>query len=69
MVTLGFFQYIGSTGMFILAVFLYNEPLSIDKLITFILIWAALAMLVFDSIRRLRNTRTRNALQKSQETP
>lgn len=69
MVTLGFFQYIGPTGMFILAVFLYNEPLSIDKLITFILIWAALAMLVFDSIRRMRNTRARNALQKSQETP
>ncbi|MFT2098300.1 EamA family transporter RarD [Marinomonas sp. 2405UD66-6] len=68
MVTLGFFQYIGPTGMFILAVFLYNEPLSIDKLITFILIWAALAMLVFDSIRRMRNTRARNALQKSQET-
>ena len=69
MVTLGFFQYIGPTGMFILAVFLYNEPLSIDKLITFILIWAALAMLVFDSIRRMRNTRARNTLQKSQETP
>ena len=65
MVTLGFFQYIGPTGMFILAVFLYNEPLSIDKLITFILIWAALAMLVFDSIRRMRNTRAKNALQKS----
>ena len=58
MVTLGFFQYIGPTGMFFLAVFLYGEPLSLDKLITFILIWLALAILIFDSIRRLRRPHT-----------
>ncbi|TYL46567.1 EamA family transporter RarD [Marinomonas sp. IMCC 4694] len=57
MVTLGFFQYIGPTGMFFLAVFLYDEPLSPEKLVTFMLIWSALAMLIFDSLRRLRNTR------------
>jgi chloramphenicol-sensitive protein RarD len=67
MVTLGFFQYIGPTGMFLLAVFLYDEPLSTDKLITFILIWSALAMLIIDSIRRLRNTRSKNELQKKVE--
>ncbi|WP_264194036.1 EamA family transporter RarD [Marinomonas algarum] len=54
MVTLGFFQYIGPTGMFFLAVFLYDEPLSSEKLTTFVLIWSALAILIFDSIRRLR---------------
>ncbi|NLQ17958.1 EamA family transporter RarD [Marinomonas sp. M1K-6] len=57
MVTLGFFQYIGPTGMFFLAVFLYDEPLSPEKLTTFVLIWSALAILIFDSIRRLRNTK------------
>lgn len=57
MVTLGFFQYIGPTGMFFLAVFLYDEPLSPEKLTTFILIWSALAMLIFDSVRRLRHPR------------
>ncbi len=57
MVTLGFFQYIGPTGMFFLAVFLYDEPLSPEKLTTFILIWSALAMLIFDSVRRLRYPR------------
>lgn len=62
MVTIGFFQYIGPTGMFLLAVFLYNEPLSSEKLITFVLIWSALAMLIVDSIRRLRNSRTKSAL-------
>ncbi|ETX12275.1 chloramphenical resistance permease RarD [Marinomonas ushuaiensis DSM 15871] len=64
MVTIGFFQYIGPTGMFLLAVFLYNEPLSSDKLITFVLIWSALAMLIVDSIRRLRNNRAKNTLSK-----
>lgn len=57
MVTLGFFQYIGPTGMFFLAVFLYDEPLSPEKLTTFVLIWSALAMLIVDSIRRLRKTK------------
>lgn len=57
MVTLGFFQYIGPTGMFFLAVFLYDEPLSPEKLTTFVLIWSALAMLIFDSVRRLRHPR------------
>lgn len=67
MVTLGFFQYIGPTGMFILAVFLYDEPLSSEKMITFILIWSALSMLIIDSIRRLRNNRAKQTLSKSTE--
>ncbi|WP_417527695.1 EamA family transporter RarD [Marinomonas shanghaiensis] len=64
MVTLGFFQYIGPTGMFFLAVFLYDEPLSPEKLTTFVLIWSALAMLILDSIRRLRKTKTTTLVDK-----
>ncbi|WP_081960662.1 EamA family transporter RarD [Nitrincola sp. A-D6] len=56
LVTLGFFQYIGPTGMFLLAVFVYDEPLSAEKLTTFVLIWSALAMLIVDSLRYLRKT-------------
>ncbi|WP_417584720.1 EamA family transporter RarD [Nitrincola sp.] len=56
LVTLGFFQYIGPTGMFLLAVFVYDEPLSTAKLTTFVLIWSALAMLIVDSLRYLRKT-------------
>lgn len=52
--TIGFFQYIGPSGMFVLAVFLYDEPLSSTKLVTFALIWSALAILVFDSVRKMR---------------
>jgi chloramphenicol-sensitive protein RarD len=48
---LGFFQYIGPSIMFILATFLYNEPLLKAKLLTFILIWLALALYSWDSWR------------------
>ncbi|EKO3438033.1 EamA family transporter RarD [Vibrio fluvialis] len=49
--TLGFFQYIGPTLMLCLATGLYGEELSAHKLITFIFIWAALAVFFWDGIR------------------
>jgi chloramphenicol-sensitive protein RarD len=67
LVTLGFFQYIGPTGMFILAVFLYGEPLSPEKLTTFVLIWSALAMLIVDSIRRIRKTKSAKLIDSNDE--
>lgn len=48
--TLGFFQYIGPSLMFILAIWLYNEPLALDKLMTFAMIWCALALYVIDNL-------------------
>ena len=45
----GFFQYITPTGQFLLAVFLYNEPFLDTHLITFGVIWLALAIYSFDS--------------------
>lgn len=48
--TLGFFQYIGPTMAFIVAIFLYDEPLNMDKFITFALIWVALIIFSLDSI-------------------
>lgn len=44
MMKLGFLQYIGPSITFILAVFIYGEPLNFDKLITFIIIWVALVI-------------------------
>lgn len=49
--TLGFFQYIGPSIMFLLAVFLYGEPLHEDRLITFGFVWSALVLFSFDSWR------------------
>jgi chloramphenicol-sensitive protein RarD len=48
--TLGFFQYIGPSCSFLLAVFIYNEELNFDKLVTFCLIWIALVIFSLDSI-------------------
>ncbi|MCL1050828.1 EamA family transporter RarD [Shewanella abyssi] len=45
---LGFFQYIGPSIMFILAVNLFNEPFDMEKGITFAFIWAALALFTID---------------------
>lgn len=48
--TLGFFQYIGPSLMFILAVWVYGEPLAADKLVTFAIIWVALALYSLDTL-------------------
>ncbi|MEI8346509.1 MAG: EamA family transporter RarD [Pseudomonadota bacterium] len=45
----GFFQYISPTCQFLLAVLLYKEPLSAVKLISYMLIWAALGIYMLDS--------------------
>lgn len=49
--TLGFFQYIGPSLMFILAVVFYGETFSLDRVVTFGFIWTALALFSFDSYR------------------
>jgi chloramphenicol-sensitive protein RarD len=55
--TLGFFQYIGPSLMFCLAAFMYNEPLSTARLVTFIFVWSALALFTFDSVRAYKSER------------
>lgn len=52
--TLGFFQYIGPSLMFILAVVLYDEQLSTGRLVTFGFVWAALALFTYDSFKHYR---------------
>ena len=52
LIHIGFFQYIGPTISFCLAVFVYDEPFDTQKLITFILIWAALFIFSMDAYRR-----------------
>jgi chloramphenicol-sensitive protein RarD len=58
--TLGFFQYIGPSCSFLLAIFIYKEELNFDKLITFCLIWIALMIFSLDSI----NTQQKNKKMK-----
>ncbi|MEW6989697.1 EamA family transporter RarD [Colwelliaceae bacterium 6441] len=49
--TVGFFQYIGPSIMFILATVYYQETLVAEKLITFIFIWLALFIYSLDSLK------------------
>lgn len=55
--TLGFFQYIGPSIMFVLAVYLYNEPVNDARLSTFAFIWSALALYTWDSMRAVKEKR------------
>ncbi|WP_354623948.1 EamA family transporter RarD [Psychromonas sp. MME2] len=42
--TLGFFQYLAPTLMFLFAVFIYAEPLSLVKMVTFVFIWLGVCL-------------------------
>ncbi|EII9269575.1 EamA family transporter RarD [Salmonella enterica] len=55
--TLGFFQYIGPTLMFLLAVTFYGEVPGADKMVTFAFIWVALAISVMDAVYTHRRPR------------
>lgn len=55
--TLGFFQYIGPSIMFLLAVTYYQEPLDTARVITFVFVWSALLIYVYDSLRTYRKTK------------
>jgi len=57
--TVGFFQYIGPSIMFMLATFYYHEPLVTGKLITFTFIWLALAVYSADTIKFHRKNNKR----------
>ena len=55
--TLGFLQYIGPSGMFLMAVFLFKEPFRPEQLICFILIWTALVVYSIDSVLHFRKSK------------
>ena len=52
--TLGFFQYIGPSIMFVMGVLYYGEQVGQDRLLTFIFIWAALAVFSLASYKNMR---------------
>lgn len=52
--TLGFFQYIGPSFMFVFGVFLYGEPLDPSRLITFGFIWTALMVYSSDALLQIK---------------
>lgn len=62
--TLGFFQYIGPSLMFILAVVVYHEPFEMNKAMTFVFIWGALLLFSIDGVRASRKRPLRQIVAK-----
>lgn len=56
--TLGFFQYIGPSLMFMLAVFVYGEEFGQDRWVTFGFIWTALVVYSYASFRNSKKPKT-----------
>jgi len=67
--TLGFLQYIAPTVQFLLAVFLFREPLSTIKIVSLSLIWTAVAIYSIDSLRMLHEHRSRRELERLEPAP
>ena len=56
---LGFFQYIGPSVSFLLAIFVYNEVLLPEKLVSFAMIWVALIIFSLDTYAKKRGAKKR----------
>jgi chloramphenicol-sensitive protein RarD len=61
MTTVGFLQYLSPSGSFLLGVFLYHEPFTRNHLITFALIWTALAIFTTEAVHRWHSGRDRTS--------
>ncbi len=55
--TLGFLQYLAPTVQFLLAVLVFDEELSVEKIIALISIWAGVAVYSYDSLRLYQQQR------------
>ena len=56
--TIGFLQYLTPTGQFLLALLLFHEPFTANKLLAFGLIWIALGVFSVDLWQRARANRS-----------
>ena len=51
---LGILQYLPPTMQFFVGIFIYNKPLSIEKLISFIIIWIAVAVFCYSAVTSMK---------------
>lgn len=61
--TMGFFQYIGPSFMFVFGVWLYHEPFAAERFVTFGLIWLALLLYTADAWQFNRQRRLQTKLK------
>ena len=52
--TVGMFQYIAPIAQFVFGYFVFNEQMSTGRWIGFILVWAAVIILILDALRQMR---------------
>ena len=64
---MGFLQYLSPTGQFLVAVCLYHEPISPRKLMSFALIWIALAIYSWNSWRAAQSGRDLGGAELAKE--
>ena len=55
---LGFIQFITPTGVFVMGLIAFNEPLKSSQLVCFLFIWTAIAIFCWDLLRRRRAAAT-----------
>lgn len=55
--TIGMFQYLAPSGHFMLAIFVFGEPMNVNQLVSFALIWLSLAVFSADSLMHARHAR------------
>ena len=63
MMALGFLQFVPPSCNFLLAIFVYQEPLDSYRLGVFGLIWAGLAIFMFDTVNKARASSRARRLQ------
>ena len=52
--TIGFLQYLAPTISFMIAIFLYHEPMNVHRALGFAMIWTALIVYSIDMLRARR---------------
>jgi chloramphenicol-sensitive protein RarD len=55
--TLGLLQYVAPTCHLLLGVWVFHEPMPLDRLLGFVVIWAGLALFTVDALRHSRQRR------------
>lgn len=57
LVAIGLLQFIAPSVSFLIALFIYHEPLGLQKLMSFVLIWLGLIFFSYDTVTRARAAR------------
>ncbi len=63
--TLGFIQFLTPTGLFLMSLFVFHEPLRTTQAVCFLFIWAAIAAFCWDILSRRKVARIARPLSES----